>query len=92
MNMKNVLKTQLAHVIAEIVQRRGLTQVEAGKIMKINRVEVSRIKNGDVSRYTVDRLLACLSGLNHNVDIYITCTNESQAGKQEAHWTGDKIL
>ncbi len=90
--MNDQLKVELTRVITEILARRQLKQVEAAKILGINRAEVSRLKHGDTARFTVDRLLACLSSLNHDVDIYITRANESRAGKQEAHWTGDKIL
>ena len=64
----------LAHGWSEvqILEKRKLTQAKAGEILGIDQSDVSRLKNGDFDRFSVERLFAFLNRLNRNVEIRIT--------------------
>jgi predicted XRE-type DNA-binding protein len=59
-----------AHVLREI-ENRGLTQTRAAKLLKISQSEVSNLKNGQLNRFTIDRLFRFLQALDQHVDISI---------------------
>jgi len=69
-----------AHVLREI-EKRGLTQTEAAKLMEISQPEVSNLKNGQLNRFTIDRLFRFLRTLDQHVDISIT--PQSKASTKE---------
>ena len=74
---RELLKADLACEIQTILQKRKLTQANAGEILSIDRADVSRLKNGDFDRFSVDRLFTFLNRLNHNVEIQITPSGEN---------------
>ncbi len=69
---RELLKADLAFEIYSILEGRKLTQVKAGEILGINQSDVSRLKNGDFSRFSVERLFGFLNRLNRNIEIRIT--------------------
>lgn len=69
---RELLKADLAFELFSILEERELTQVKAGKILGIDQSDVSRLKNGDFDRFSVERLFTFLNRLNRNVEIRIT--------------------
>ena len=69
---RELLRSKLALEAYRILESRKLTQTEAGEILGISQSEVSRLKNGDFHRFSVERLLMFLNRLNRNVEIRIT--------------------
>jgi predicted XRE-type DNA-binding protein len=53
-------------------EERKRTQVKAGEILGIDQSAVSRLKNGDFDRLSVERLFTFLNRLNRHVEIRIT--------------------
>ena len=53
---RELLKADLAFEIYSILEGRKLTQAKAGEILGINQSDVSRLKNGGFSRFSVERL------------------------------------
>ena len=78
---RELLKADLAFEIYSILEERKLTQTKAGEILGINQSDVSRLKNGDISRFSVERLFAILNRLNRNIEIRIT-PSEDRSGHQ----------
>ena len=78
---RELLKADLAFEIFNILEQRQFTQAKAGEILGINQSDVSRLKNGDFDRFSVERLLTFLNRLNHDVEIRITPA-EDRAGHQ----------
>ena len=78
---RELLKADLAFEIYSILEERKLTQTKAGEILGINQSDVSRLKNGDFSRFSVERLFAILNRLNRNIEIRIT-PSEDRSGHQ----------
>lgn len=78
---RELLKADLAFEIYSILEERKLTQAKAGEILGINQSDVSRLKNGDFSRFSVERLFGFLNRLNRNIEIRIT-HSEDRGGHQ----------
>jgi predicted XRE-type DNA-binding protein len=57
--------------IAETIERRGLTQEEAARIMGVDQPKVSAIVRGRLSGFTQDRLTRCVLALGDNVEITV---------------------
>ena len=78
---RELLKADLAFEIHTILEGRKLTQAKAGEILGIDPSDMSRLKNGDFDRFSVERLLTFLNRLNRNVEIRIT-PSEDTGGHQ----------
>lgn len=69
---EELLKAQLGAEIFHILEERHLTQAEAARILGVKQPEISRLRNGKFSYYSVERLLRFLHRLNCDVRIHIT--------------------
>lgn len=75
---RELLKADLAVEIYRIIVGRKLTQAKAGELLGVDQADVSRLKNGDFARFSVERLFAFLNRLNRNVEIRITPTKNAK--------------
>ena len=75
---RELLKADLAVEIYRIIVGRKLTQAKAGELLGVDQADVSRLKNGDFDRFSVERLFAFLNRLNRNVEIRITPTKNAR--------------
>ncbi|MCI0562738.1 MAG: helix-turn-helix domain-containing protein [Nitrososphaera sp.] len=66
------LKSILAAEIIGVLDDRKLSVRKAGSITGINASEFSRIRNVQLGRFTVDRLMTILNHLNRRVDVKVT--------------------
>jgi predicted XRE-type DNA-binding protein len=66
-----LVKARLAAKIAEIVQRRGLTQARAAEILGLTQPKVSALLKGRFRGISEHRLLECLTRLGRDVQIVI---------------------
>lgn len=66
------LKTLLAAEIVRALDDGGLTVRKAENITHIAASDFSRIRNADLGRFTVDRLMTVLSRLGQRVDVAVT--------------------
>jgi len=64
-------KAHLAAHILGVLEERGLTQVEAARILGVSQPEVSNLKRGRLDRFTFDRLFRFLAALQKVVEITI---------------------
>ena len=64
-------KAGLAQAIADTIERRGLTQEQAAKLMGLDQPKVSAIVRGRLTGYTQDRLTRCVLALGNDVEITI---------------------
>lgn len=64
-------KAGLASAIQDAIEARGLTQVEAAKIMGTDQPKVSKIIRGRLREFSTERLLTYLIHLGLDVDIVI---------------------
>jgi predicted XRE-type DNA-binding protein len=66
-----LVKAQLAAKIAEIVQRRALTQAQTAEILGLTQPKVSALLKGRFRGISEHRLLECLTRLGRDVHIAI---------------------
>lgn len=74
-----LIKAKLAAKIAEIVQRRGLTQTRTAEILGLTQPKVSAILKGRFRGISEHRLLECLTRLGRDVHIVIKPTPQSRS-------------
>jgi len=67
-----VLRAELMRKLGEIIAARGLTQVEAGALLKMDQPRVSALLNGKVAKFSTERLLKALNDLGQDVELRIT--------------------
>jgi predicted XRE-type DNA-binding protein len=66
------IKADLAAEIVGILRERDLTGAAAAKLVGIQTADISRIRNADVSRFTIDRLVHILNRLNRHIEMRVT--------------------
>lgn len=64
-------KARLLDKIGRIVESKGLTQKEVAGRAGLDRSEVSRLVNGRISTFSVERLLVVLNRLGHSVEMRV---------------------
>jgi predicted XRE-type DNA-binding protein len=64
-------RVRLAQQIAEIIERKGLSQAEAAELMGLDQPKVSTLVRGRLAGFSTDRLLRCLMSLGQDVDIIV---------------------
>ncbi len=78
---EELLKAQLGAEIFRILAHRKLTQTKAAEILEVKQPEISRLKSGKFSYYSVERLMRFLERLNCEVSIHIAWP-ESEGAKK----------
>jgi predicted XRE-type DNA-binding protein len=64
-------RVRLAQQIAEIIERKELSQTEAAELMGLDQPKVSALVRGRLSGFSTDRLLRCLMSLGQDVEIVV---------------------
>lgn len=64
-----LIKADLAHAIATVIQERKLTQARAANLMGLKQPNVSLLVRGRTEDYSVGRLITLLNRLGHDVVI-----------------------
>lgn len=64
-------KAQLAHRIDEIIRGRHLTQAEAAEVLGATQPIVSRLMNGQLHGFSLERLVRFLNALDRDVEIVV---------------------
>jgi len=64
-----LVKADLVHAIATVIEQRDMTQVEAADLMGIKQPNVSLLLRGRMENYSVGRLITLLNRLGHDVII-----------------------
>lgn len=67
-----LMKAQLAGEIIAALDRRKLTVREGEKLTGITAADLSRIRNADLGRFTIDRLVRVLNALDRRVTIKVS--------------------
>jgi len=69
---QELMKARLTMQIYRIIQARGLTQTEAGKVLWIPQPQVSALARNRAGNFSVGRLLDFLTALGQDVKITVT--------------------
>ena len=64
-------KACIATKIFHLIEKRGLTQKQAGEILAIAQGRVSDLKRGQFDKFSVEKLLCFLNALDQDVNIVI---------------------
>ncbi len=72
-------KAELALQISKIIEKRDLTQTQASKLIGATQPDISKLKTGQLSGFTIDRLLDFLRHLDRSIEIHI----KGKRGKKE---------
>lgn len=64
-------KAELAHKIGTLIEKRGLNQTEAAKVLGIDQPKISALLRGRLSGFSIERLLRFLLMLGHDVKITV---------------------
>ncbi len=75
-----LVKAQLVSKIAEIIQRRGLTQVEAARLLGLTQPKISALLRGQFRGFSERKLIDCLTSLGRDVEIVVKEAPRSRAG------------
>lgn len=68
---ERLVKARLALKISEIIHKKHLNQIEAAKILGTTQPKVSAIMNGNLSGFSLDRLIYFLTVLGQDVQIVV---------------------
>jgi predicted XRE-type DNA-binding protein len=74
------IKATLAAKIGEILADRGLTQVEAAKLLGIPQPKVSAMLRGQFRGVSEAKMLECLNRLGRDIDIVVRKHSRPRAG------------
>ena len=66
-----LVKARLAHVIAESVKSRGLTQARAAELLGIDQPKVSCLVRGQLAGFSIDRLFRFVTLLGSDIEITV---------------------
>ena len=72
-------KAILATEIIKALDREGLTVRQANARTRIAAADFSRIRNADLDRFTVDRLMAILNRLGSRIEVKVRVRRERAA-------------
>ena len=79
---ERLLKAKLASKIAELIEKKGLTQAQTAQRTSLDQPKVSRLLRGQLSGFSADRLFAILNRLGHSVEVRISA---KERPPQKAH-------
>jgi predicted XRE-type DNA-binding protein len=65
------IKSNLVYKIGEVLRSRGLTQVEAARILGMTQPKLSGILRGHFHGVSERKLIDCLTRLGHDVEIVV---------------------
>lgn len=71
------VKAILASEIIKVVDREGLSVRQAHRRTRIAAADFSRIRNADLSRFTVDRMMTILNRLGSRVEVRVRVRRDS---------------
>jgi len=68
---EHLLKAKFAMIINKIIKEKNLTQVNAAKLLDIDQPKISRLSRGQLSGFSIDKLIVFLILLNQDIEVTI---------------------
>jgi predicted XRE-type DNA-binding protein len=72
-------KAELAHKIIALIRKRGLTQAQAAKLLGVDQPKVSALVRGNLTGFSIERLMRFLLHLGQDVRITVEATPRNRA-------------
>lgn len=69
---QRLAKAELASRIHDIIDERDLNQVEAAELLGINQPKVSALMNGQLTGFSMERLMGLLNKLDQDIKIVVS--------------------
>lgn len=73
-----MVKARLVHAITCLISERGLSQVQAARILGVDQPKVSALMCGKLSGFSLERLLRFAEAMDCDVDLRIVPRRESR--------------
>lgn len=73
---EQLAKANLAIRISDIIEKRGYNQTKAAKTLGINQPKVSALVNGQLTGFSMERLIGFLIKLDQDVEIFVKPHNQ----------------
>jgi|SRR5271154_7142826 len=64
-------KADLVHQISVLIEKRGLTQIQAARVLKVTQPKISALLRGRLEGFSMDRLVRFLNALDQDVKISV---------------------
>lgn len=74
-------KAELVRRIRMIINKRHMTQTEAGKLLGLKQPDVSALVNGRLAGFSLERLMAFLTRLDRDVQIVVKKKPRTRAAR-----------
>jgi predicted XRE-type DNA-binding protein len=65
-------KADLVQQLSLIIEKRGLTQVQAAEILGVTQPKISALLHGRLEGFSLERIMRFLSALDHDVRIKVS--------------------
>lgn len=75
---QELIKAKLTLQIYRLIKQRGITQIEAGKILGIKQPHVSALMRNRSGAFSVERLMEFLTALGQDVEIAVRPARREQ--------------
>jgi predicted XRE-type DNA-binding protein len=75
-------KIGLAYRIHVLIERSGLTQTQAGKLLGTDRARISNLMRGQLKEFSIERLFHFLNSLDQDIDVMIRPKRRAHARVQ----------
>lgn len=85
-----LIKADLAAEIIRVLRKRELTGAQAAHAAGAQESDISRIRNADLARFTIDRLVAILNRLDRAVEVRLA-VRDSVGSEQTRLATKDSV-
>ena len=76
-----MLKLKLGLKLFRLIESQGLTQAAAAKMLGISQPELSSLKGGRLSHYSVERLMGFLNKLDQRIEIRVRPSTRAKAAE-----------
>ncbi len=68
---RTLIRAQIMSCVTEMIKERGLSQIQAGKLLDLPQSKVSNLMNGKLSMFSLEHLFKLLNALEESVEIII---------------------
>lgn len=68
---EHLLKAKFAMIINRIIKQKNLTQIDAAKLLDIDQPKISRLSRGQLSGFSIDKLMVFLILLNQDIEVTV---------------------
>jgi predicted XRE-type DNA-binding protein len=76
---ESLAKAELAHKVAELIRKKGLTQKRAAELLEVDQPKVSALVRGQLGGFSIERLIRFLLLLGQDIRITVQKSSRPKA-------------